>query len=180
MRICVYCGAKNGSHQVYQETAKELGKMLAQSNIELVYGGGHVGLMGTIADSVIQNGGKVIGVIPQKLVDKEQAHHSIQDLRIVEDMHQRKAMMANLSDAFIALPGGFGTLEELFEVLTWSQIGYHQKPIALINVNCFYDSLVKFIDHAIQEGFIFREHRELLKVVSTPQMALDSLLQDLK
>lgn len=174
-RIAVYCGAKSGQSSVYKEQAMRLGSLLAESNIELVYGGGHVGLMGAVSDALLAKGGRAIGVIPTKLVEMEQAHRAIQDLRIVPGMHERKALMAELADAFIALPGGFGTLEELFEVLTWSQIGYHVKPIVLVNTNGFFDSLISFVEKAVHEGFIYSEHAQLLKVVKDVDMALHAL-----
>lgn len=174
-RIAVYCGAKPGTNKIYAEEAEKLGHLLASSSIELVYGGGHVGLMGSVADAVMARGGHAIGVIPEKLVELEQAHTTIQDLRIVPGMHERKALMAELADGFIALPGGFGTLEELFEVLTWSQIGYHQKPIVLVNLNDFYTSLIQFIHHGIQEGFILPAYAKMLVVTSSAEEAIDYL-----
>ncbi len=163
-RVCVYCGANLGNNPAFAKAAQELGKLLARKNIELVYGGGKVGLMGVLADSVLENGGKVIGIIPQKLVELEQAHGGIQDLRVVNDMHERKAAMATLADAFIALPGGFGTIEELFEVLTWSQIGYHQKPIAIFDVDGYYEYLNKFIQHAQSTGLIKPEYSQYFQL----------------
>lgn len=174
-RIAVYCGAKTGLNPAYTFEANRLGTLLATNSIELVYGGGHVGLMGAVSDAVLAAGGKAIGIIPTKLVEMEQAHQKIQDLRVVSTMHERKALMADLADGFISLPGGFGTLEELFEVLTWSQIGYHKKPVVLINMNGFYDSLLKFIDHSIREGFILPEYTNLLQVVQSAEEAVDLL-----
>lgn len=175
-RICVYCGANAGKNPEFAEVARELGRLLADKNIELVYGGGRIGLMGIVADSVLAHGGKVIGIIPQKLVDKEQAHASLTDLRIVNDMHERKATMAALADAFIALPGGFGTLEELFEVITWGQIGYHVKPVVVLDVAKFYESLEQFIFSAIDSGLIREEYRNLWQRVHSPEAALAKVL----
>lgn len=171
-RVCVYCGANLGNDPAFAKTAKDLGHLLAEKNIELVYGGGKVGLMGVLADAVLENGGHVIGIIPQKLVDKEQAHKGLQDLRIVNDMHERKATMATLADAFIALPGGFGTMEELFEVLTWSQIGYHQKPIVLLDVNDYYKHLKSFVDHAKTTGLIQPQFADLFRITPSAEEAL--------
>lgn len=171
-RICVYCGANAGNNPHFAQMARELGHTLATNDIELVYGGGKVGLMGIVADAVLEKGGRVIGIIPQKLMDQEQGHTGIQDLRIVNDMHERKATMATLADAFIALPGGFGTLEELFEVLTWSQIGYHTKPIAILDVDDYYLHLSKFIDHALTTGLIKMQYGQLFQVARTAENAL--------
>lgn len=176
-RICVYCGASAGHAPEFAALAENLGQFLASKNIELVYGGGKVGLMGVVADAVLKNGGKVIGIIPQMLVDKEQAHTGLQELRIVNDMHERKAAMATLSDAFIALPGGLGTLEELFEVLTWSQIGYHAKPLVVLDVNDYYKPLELFIENAIQAGFIRQNERAVFRRLLTPEQALEALLE---
>ena len=175
-RICVYCGANSGKNPQFAQIANHLGRLLAENNIELVYGGGRIGLMGIVADSVLAHGGKVIGIIPQKLVDKEQAHTGLTDLRIVNDMHERKATMAALADAFIALPGGFGTLEELFEVITWGQIGYHAKPVVVLDVAEFYESLEKFIYSAIASGLIREEYRNLWQRVDSPEAALAKVL----
>ncbi|WP_413287761.1 TIGR00730 family Rossman fold protein [Bdellovibrio sp. HCB337] len=171
-RICVYCGASSGNNPNFTLKAKELGKLLASKGIELVYGGGHVGLMGVVADSVLEHGGKVIGIIPRKLMDQEQGHTGIQDLRVVNDMHERKATMATLADAFIALPGGFGTLEELFEVLTWSQIGYHQKPVAILDVDQYYHHLHKFVEHAVSSGLLRPQYGKLFQVTESTEEAL--------
>ena len=160
--LCVYCGASSGHAPVYADAARLLGKTLADYQITLVYGGGRVGLMGIVADAVMNAGGKVIGVIPKALMDTEVGHEHISELRVVKDMHERKALMAEHADAFIALPGGLGTLEELFETLTWAQLGFHEKPIGLLNVNGFYDGLVDFLAHQIREGFLRTEHAQLL------------------
>ncbi|MDG0816882.1 LOG family protein [Bdellovibrio svalbardensis] len=174
-RVCVYCGASLGNNPNFAKAAKELGHLLAKENIELVYGGGKVGLMGVLADAVLEKGGKVIGIIPQKLVDKEQAHRGLQDLRIVNDMHERKATMAALADAFIALPGGFGTMEELFEVLTWSQIGYHQKPVAVLEVDNYYEHLNNFINHAKTTGLLKPEFAQFFQLTHSVQDAWKAL-----
>ncbi len=173
--IAVYCGANGGAAQMYAEAARAMGAALVANDIALVYGGGHVGLMGTIADAVLAAGGKVTGVIPQQLVDRELAHAGLSELFVVKDMHERKAMMAALSDGFIAMPGGMGTLEELFEMLTWSQLGIHNKPVGLLNVGGFYDQLVGFLGHATGEGFIKPQQAALLKVSDDPQTLLTLL-----
>lgn len=160
--ICVYCGASSGHAPTHAATARLLGTELARQKIALVYGGGRVGLMGIVADAVMGAGGEVIGVIPQALMDTEVGHEHISRLVVVKDMHERKAMMSDYADAFIALPGGLGTLEELFETLTWSQLGFHAKPIGLLNVDGFYDGLVDFIAHQVREGFVRPEHAKLL------------------
>ena len=160
--ICVYCGASPGNSPLYAEAARQLSRTMVEKQIDLVYGGGNVGLMGIIADEVLRLGGKVTGVIPHGLVERELAHRSLTELHIVKDMHERKAKMASLAEGFIALPGGMGTLEELFEMLTWSQLGFHQKPIGLMNVNHFYDELLSFLQHASASGFIKPAHLQLL------------------
>jgi uncharacterized protein (TIGR00730 family) len=164
--LCVFCGSSAGSKPAYLGAAISLGKMLASRKIRLVYGGGRVGLMGAIADSVLNSGGDVIGVIPQHLVAREVAHPGLSDLRIVQSMHERKALMADLSDGFVAMPGGLGTLEEFFEVWTWGQLGLHQKPYALLNVDGFYDPLVRFLDQLVELRFVKPEHRQMLIVES--------------
>ena len=165
-RICVFCGSNNGANPIYLETAEKVGKFLARNNIELVYGGGRVGLMGKVADAVLANGGKVIGAIPESLASKEIAHQGLTELHIVNSMHERKALMAELSDGFIALPGGFGTFEEFCEIVTWAQLGIHQKPCALLNVNGFYDNLIALIDFSTKENFIREEHRQIVLIES--------------
>lgn len=174
-RICVYCGSNAGARPVYAEAARELGSELALRGIGLVYGGGRVGLMGIVADAVLTGGGEVIGVIPKALATKEVAHHGLTDLRVVASMHERKALMVELADAFIALPGGFGTLEEFCEVLTWAQLGIHRKPHGLLNVAEFYAPLLKFFDHAVAEKFVRGVHRELIITASEPAELLDLL-----
>jgi uncharacterized protein (TIGR00730 family) len=163
-RIAVYCGSNKGARPEYTAAAQALGALLAREKIELVYGGGMVGLMGIVADAALKHDGHVIGVIPEKLVIKEVVHEKLPDLRVVKNMHERKALIAELSDGFIALPGGYGTYEEFCEVLAWSQLGYHQKPFGLLDAAGFYRSLLEFFDHATQEGFIRPKHRELVLV----------------
>jgi uncharacterized protein (TIGR00730 family) len=161
-RICVFCGSSTGSKGIYAETAQNLGKLLAQNNIGLVYGGGRVGLMGILADSALSASGEVIGVIPKGLFVREVAHEGLTELRFVDSMHQRKAMMEELADGFIALPGGYGTCEEFCEMVTWAQLGIHNKPCGLLNVERFYDSYLSFLDNAVKEGFLRMEHRKLI------------------
>jgi len=173
-RICVYCGSNLGKKPAYLEMAKKLGITLAERGMTLVYGGASVGIMGELADSVLCNGGKVIGVIPQVLVEKEVSHRGLSELKIVSSMHERKALMAELSCAFIALPGGLGTLEELFEVLTWGQLGFHEKPCGILNVSGYYDGLIEFIDHAVEQQYIKGVYRKMLLVRETPHELLES------
>jgi uncharacterized protein (TIGR00730 family) len=163
-RLCVFCGSSHGTNPAYAEAAKGLGAEFARRGIELVYGGGNVGLMGVVADAVLAAGGRAIGVIPEALMAKELGHRGVQDLRVVKTMHERKAMMAELADGFIAMPGGIGTFEEFFEIVTWAQLGFHAKPCALLNVNGFYDPLLRLIDHSIDEGFVKRKQRALVLV----------------
>jgi len=174
-RICVFCGSSSGTDEIYARTALEVGRLLAQRGIELVYGGGKVGLMGAVADGCLSAGGRVVGVIPQMLVDKEVAHGGLTELRVVQSMHERKAMMADLADAFVALPGGFGTWDELCEALTWSQLGLHRKACAVLNVNGYYDSLLAMADRATADGFVRPVHRELLLADTDPVRLLDRL-----
>lgn len=175
--VAVYCGANAGAAPVYAEAARAMGRALAAQGLGLVYGGGHVGLMGIIADEVLRLGGEVCGVIPQQLVDRELAHPGLTRLFVVSNMHERKAMMAQQADAFVALPGGMGTLEELFEMLTWSQLGIHAKPVGMLNVDGFYDQLVGFLQHAGAQGFIRPQHAGLLMVDTDPDALLKRLLQ---
>ncbi|MES2757052.1 MAG: TIGR00730 family Rossman fold protein [Pseudomonadota bacterium] len=175
--VCVYCGASFGANPLYAATARALAQVLVSHNIGLVYGGGNVGLMGVIADEVLRLGGEATGVIPRALVEREVGHAGLTRLFVVKDMHERKAMMSELSDGFIAMPGGMGTLEELFEMLTWSQLGIHAKPVGVLNVNGFYDKLVGFVGHLQDEGFVRAEHAGLLLVESTPE-AIVRRLQD--
>lgn len=173
--ICVYCGSNFGDRASYRQAAEAMGKLLAQRNIGLVYGGGDVGLMGVVADAAIDAGGEVTGVIPKLLADKEVAHQRLTDLRIVNTMHERKHIMAELSDAFIAMPGGFGTLEELFEVVTWTQLSFHNKACGVLNVDGYYDGLLTFLDHATAEKFIRPHHREIVVVETEPAALLEKL-----
>jgi len=168
MRLCVFCGSSSGQDPVYLASARSLGEALAAHGIELVYGGASVGLMGAVADAALEKGGHVIGVMPQALVDKEIAHRSLSDLRVVGSMHERKALMAELSDGFVALPGGLGTFEELFEVWTWAQLGYHRKPCAILNAGGFYDKLTDFLDDVVERGFVKAIHRAMLIVEEEP------------
>lgn len=174
-RICVFCGSQAGSNGLYRQVAIDLGRLLARRSYGLVYGGGHVGLMGVIADAVLASGGEVIGVIPESMVARELAHTGVTRLEVVAGMHERKARMAALADAFIALPGGYGTFEELFEVITWAQIGLHRKPIGLLNVAGYFDALRALVEHAITEGFIRDEHRHLLTIADDHATLLDML-----
>jgi uncharacterized protein (TIGR00730 family) len=174
-RICVFCGTNPGSRPEYGAAARELGRILAEQDIELVYGGGSVGIMGELADSVHEHGGHVIGIIPQQLMKKEEAHTGIRNLIVVASMHQRKSQMADMSDGFIALPGGIGTLEGFFEILTWGQLGIHAKPSAILNVAGYFDGLTGFLDHAVQEGFLTEGHRHAIMVESDPGRLLQRM-----
>jgi uncharacterized protein (TIGR00730 family) len=174
-RLCVFCGSSSGSRPAYAAAARALGEALARRGLGLVTGGGRVGLMGVIADASMGAGGEVIGVIPEALAAKEVAHAGLTELRVVGSMHERKAMMAELSDGFVALPGGFGTLEEFFEVLTWAQLGLHPKPCALLNVAGFYAPLLALLDHAVAEGFVKPIHRALVLVEEEPERLLDRI-----
>ena len=173
--VCVYCGSSVGSRDEYAQAARDLGQLLASRGIRTVYGAGNIGLMGVLADAALEAGGEVIGVIPEALVERELAHNGVTDLRIVHSMHERKALMADLSDAFIALPGGFGTFEELCEMLTWLQLGIHQKPCGLLNVAGYYDPLIAMFDQATEERFLRPQHRDLLRVATDPIELLDHL-----
>jgi uncharacterized protein (TIGR00730 family) len=173
--ICVYCGANPGNRPIFTEVAVSVGKMLAKDGIGLVYGGGAVGLMNTVAQAALDAGGEVIGVIPQALMDMEVGRKDLTQLHVTTDMHTRKAKMAELSDGFIALPGGFGTLDELFEMITWGQLGFHQKPIALVNVEGFYDPLLTMVDHMLASGFVRSQHRGLFVHGNTPEQTLAAM-----
>ncbi|BAY43225.1 hypothetical protein SAMD00079811_08040 [Scytonema sp. HK-05] len=173
--VCVFCGSSMGVQPAYQQAALAMGEALARRELGLVYGGGNVGLMGTIADATLAAGGEVIGVIPDFMVAKEIAHAGLTQLHIVKSMHERKTMMAQLSDAFVALPGGYGTLEEFCEVLTWAQLGLHQKPFGLLNVNGYYSPLLKFFDQAVTEEFLRPINRSLVLEASEPENLLDLL-----
>ena len=174
-RVCVYCGSSPGNQPIYREMAEAMGGLLARRGIGLVYGGGNVGLMGIVADAALAGGGGVMGVIPRALADREVAHAGVTDLRVVDSMHTRKALMAELSDAFIAMPGGVGTFEEFFEAVTWTQLGVHRKPCGLLNVGGFYTPLASFIDQAVTEGFIKPIHRAMIIVDDDPERLLNSL-----
>lgn len=173
--ICVFCGSSAGTVLAYREAARSLGRELVRRDLRLVYGGGNIGLMGVIADAVLSAGGEVVGVIPQALVAKEVAHSGLTRLHVVGSMHERKALMGELGDAFLALPGGFGTLEEFCEVLTWAQLGLHRKPCGLLNVNGYYDPLLEFFGRAVGEGFLRDKHRGLVLVGRTPEEVLGLL-----
>lgn len=170
--ICVFCGASEGTSPEYRLAAEQLGKTIANQNRRLIYGGGNKGLMGIIANAVLTNGGEVIGVIPERLVQAETAHHGITRLEVVENMHQRKARLSELADGFIAMPGGTGTLEEVFEVWTGMQIGYHEKPVALFNVSGFWQSLLNFLEHSVNEGFIRESFYQTLIVSDNNELIL--------
>jgi uncharacterized protein (TIGR00730 family) len=175
MRICVFLGSSVGRRPIYRETAQRFGALIAERGIGLVYGGGAVGLMGLLADAASAAGGEVIGVIPEALRAREHDHPGLSQLHVVRTMHERKAMMADLSDGFVALPGGIGTFEELFEVWTWAQLGYHAKPCGLLNVGGFYDGMSHFVDHVVDEGFLQPEHRRMLIVEREPAAMLDTM-----
>jgi len=174
-RICVFCASSFGARPVYAEVARSLGRLIAKRGTALVYGGAKVGLMGVIADAALAAGGEVIGVIPESLVRKEIAHPNLTELRVVHSMHERKAMMASLADGFIALPGGFGTFEEFCEIVTWGQLGMHSKPCALLNVEGYYDHLLKMFDHAVAEKLLRRENRTLVLAGTDPEVLLDRM-----
>jgi len=174
-RVCVFCGSSVGAKAIYADAAREMGRLIASKRIGLVYGGGNVGLMGVIADAAREAGGEVIGVIPRALADREIAHSGLTTLHVVDSMHTRKAMMAELADAFIAMPGGVGTFEEFFEAVTWTQLGLHRKPCGLLNVDGFYTPLVQFIDQAVAEGFIRTVHRKVIVVDDEPARLLEML-----
>ncbi|MEH3085414.1 MAG: TIGR00730 family Rossman fold protein [Xylophilus ampelinus] len=175
MRICVFCGSSPGRLPAYREAAVAFGELLADQGIGLVYGGASVGLMGAVADAARGRGGEVIGVIPRALADRELAHPSLTELHVVGSMHERKAMMAELSDAFVALPGGIGTLEELFEVWTWAQLGHHRKACGLLDTAGYYSALTGFLDHIVAEGFMKPVYREMLRVERTPGAMLEAV-----
>ncbi|MEO0420814.1 MAG: TIGR00730 family Rossman fold protein [Pseudomonadota bacterium] len=176
MRICVFCGSSDGRHERYREAGRALGSMLAKAGIGVVYGGATIGVMGAVADGALAEGGEVIGVIPEAMMTVEIAHHRT-DLRVVGTMHERKALMAELSDAFIALPGGIGTMEEVFEVWTWAQLGYHGKPVSLLDIDGYWDALHRFVDHMVHEGFLRAAHREMLIIEDDASTLLERLKQ---
>jgi uncharacterized protein (TIGR00730 family) len=175
MRICVFCGSSSGARPAYTAAAKKLGELMARRGIGLVFGGGCIGLMGTIADAILAHEGEAIGVIPDNLMRREIGHRGVTHLHVVDTMHQRKALMADLSDAFIALPGGYGTLEEFSEIVTWSQLGIQRKPCALLNIEGYWDGLLAFLDHAVEEDFVRPENRGLVLVGSTPEELLEKI-----
>ena len=174
--ICVYCGSSFGRVDDYGQAANALAQALVRKNIGLVYGGASIGIMGKVADEVLALGGEVLGVIPKALAHKEVAHHHLTQLRVTESMHERKMLMAELSDGFIALPGGIGTFEELFEIWTWAQLGFHHKPIGLLNISGYYDHLIQFLDHVLAEQFVKQETLDLLMVESDPDVLLDRFI----
>jgi uncharacterized protein (TIGR00730 family) len=174
-RACIFCGSSPGARPQYTEATEDLGQLLVKNGITLVYGGASVGLMGRLADTVLSEGGEAIGVIPRALVEREIAHLGLTDLHVVDSMHERKTLMAELSDAFIALPGGLGTLDELFEIYTWAQLGMHRKPCGLLNVEGYYRHVADFLDHAVAERFVRDEHRDMLIVEEDAATMLDRL-----
>jgi uncharacterized protein (TIGR00730 family) len=174
-RVCVFCGSSPGARPAYTDAAEEVGRLLAANSIGLVYGGGAVGLMGRLADAVLDAGGEAIGVIPEALVAREIGHKGLSELRVVGSMHERKALMADLSDAFVALPGGLGTVEELFEIFTWAQLGLHRKPLGLLDVEGYYDGISRFLTHAVEERFLLEQHRAMLIVEREPRALLERL-----
>jgi uncharacterized protein (TIGR00730 family) len=175
-RLCVFCGSNPGASPNYIEAARQIAKALVTRGLELVYGGGSIGVMGALADSVIEQGGKVIGIIPRPLWDREVGHGGLTELRLVKTIHERKALMTELADGFIALPGGIGTLEEFFEIWTWAQLGIHTKPCGLLNVSGYFDSLLAFLEHAVSEKFILDRHREMVLVEANVETLLERLM----
>jgi len=174
-RVCVFCGSSRGARPIYVEAARQLARELSQRKLGLVYGGGNVGLMGVLADEMLALGAEVIGVIPETLVSLEVAHTGLRDLRVVDSMHARKAMMADTADGFVALPGGLGTLEEFLEVLTWAQLGMHDKPMGLLDVHGYFEPLLQLLDHAVDERFLRAEHRALISVAMEPGNLLEAM-----
>ncbi len=174
-RLCVFCGSYTGRHRTYRDAAEQLGLLLVERGIELVYGGGNIGLMGVLADTVLARGGRAIGVIPESLMAKEVGHTGLTELRIVSSMHERKEMMSDLADGFIALPGGFGTIEEFCEVVTWSQLGLQSKPCGLLNVENYYAPLLELFDHAVREGFLREVNRRLVLDDEDPGCLLEKM-----
>jgi uncharacterized protein (TIGR00730 family) len=173
--VCVFTGSNFGARASYAAAARDLGHLLAARGMGLVYGGGRVGLMGVIAEAVLERGGHVLGVTPQSLVEKEVVHLGLSDLRVVDTMHERKALMADHADGFIAMPGGFGTLDEFFEIITWAQLGLHRKPSGFLNVDGYFDPLIRFIDHSVVEGFVRREHAASIVVSASPTELLERM-----
>jgi uncharacterized protein (TIGR00730 family) len=175
--LCVYCGSRHGTRPSYTAAARDLGKSIAERGWQLVYGGGKVGLMGEVADAALAAGARVVGVIPESLKQREVGHQGLHELHVVPTMHLRKQMMAERASAFVALPGGIGTLEELYEVWTWRQLGYHDQPIGLLNVEGYYDELLRFMDRCVSEGFLAATQRATLQVHDEPDALLDRLLE---
>jgi hypothetical protein len=171
--ICVYCGSSLGRTQDYADGARVLAQALVRRNLQLVYGGASLGIMGLLADTVLELGGQAIGVIPESLLKKEVAHHGLTELHVTQSMHERKTLMAELSDGFVALPGGIGTLEEIFEIWTWAQLGFHQKPVGLLNIAGYFDSLIKLIDGSVEAGFVQPVHRQMFAVEVEPEVLLE-------
>ena len=178
--VSVFCGSRSGHNPIFASAASHLGTLLAREKIKLIYGAGNIGLMGVIADACLAANGHVIGVIPTKLVEKEVAHKGLSELFVVDSMHERKALMASKSEAFIALPGGFGTCDELFEILTWAQLGIHHNPIGILNTEGFFDPLLAWIDQMIEQGFVKPKFRQLLLVATKPEELLELILQGAK
>jgi len=176
-RVCVYAGSNPGSDPAYADAARALATLMAERQIGLVFGGGKVGLMGVLADTILAVGGEAIGVMPQALIDREIGHPNLTELKVVASMHERKALMAELADGFVAVPGGIGTLEELIEVYTWSQLGIHDDPCGVLNTRGYYDGLARFLDHAVQEGFLRPQHRATLFVAEDPGELLDAMAE---
>lgn len=174
--ICVFAGSNDGARSLYRDAAADLGMAIAERGWRLVYGGGRVGLMGVLADAALAAGGEVVGVIPEALLRKEVGHGALTDLRVVQTMHQRKALMSELSDAVVALPGGLGTLEELFEILTWAQLGIHAKPCGVLNAGGYYDDLLQFLDRTVTEGFVRPEHRAMILAAREPAPLLEEMI----
>jgi hypothetical protein len=174
--ICVFCGAASGARPEYAAAASVVGAGIARRGLTLIYGGGNVGLMGTVADATLNAGGRAVGVIPRALVEKEVAHRSLTEMHVVGTMHERKALMAEMADAFLVLPGGFGTLDELCEIVTWAQLGFHRKAVAFLNVAGYYDPFLAFIDHSVQEGFVSSSSRDVLLVDDAPDALLEKLV----
>ncbi len=176
--VCVFCGSSPGLRPEFAASARQVGAALAARGLDLVYGAGHVGLMGILADAALAAGGRVIGVIPEAMVERELAHHGLSELLVVQTMHERKALMADRAGAFLALPGGFGTADELFEILTWAQLGLHSRPVGLLNVAGFFDPLLAWMDRTVQEGLLREQHRQLLIVGDQAERLIDALLKD--
>lgn len=175
-RVCVYCGSYSGRDPQYGAQAVALGQELARRGMTLVYGGGRVGLMGTVADAALSAGGQVIGIMPRALVEKELAHQGLTELHVVNSMHERKTMMADLSDGFVTMPGGFGTMDEFCEIMTWLQLGFHRKPVSILNVNGYFDGLLAFFNHTVEQGFVKGSHRDAIIVDQQPASLLNAML----